>query len=185
MKHRLVNIGRGDFVIDKNTHEVVRSFDEAPIRGDSNNPNNDVAVREDQIVLPGSARDIFMGADEGAKKDIVKAAGFYHSALTSEKSPAYERWFKGFTVEGANGADPYDNENHYDYAKYYEEVVRDDDEYEIERNSVNAPIDPTYMTPSHPLYSEYYPMASRPDPKKDIQAIDDNIDAINFNVPLP
>lgn len=186
MKYRLVNIGRGDFVIDKNTYEVVRDFNDAPLKGTFRNPKNDVAITENQLVIPGSARELYFGADEQTKKDVVSASGFYQSELLSEKNPEYEQWFKSFTVEGANGADPYDNENHYNYAKYYEDVVRDNIEVENERNQVNEPISSEYMTSTHPFYNEFFPLAANPvNQQKNTKAIDGNIDASNINIPLP
>lgn len=186
MKYRLVNIGRGDIVIDKNTYGLIRDFNDAPIKGSYRNLNNDIAIDEDNhIVIPGSARELYFGAEDAVKKDIINAASFYHKELLSERNPEYEHWFKKYTEEGQNGADPYENNNHYDYAKYYEEVVKDNEEFEDKRNKSGAPIDSQYMNSSNPNYNEFFPMAPKSVvSEKDIQAINQDLNFSNFNAPM-
>lgn len=157
-------------LVDKHTLNVVDDFQNFPIKGSKYNPFNDIAITDDDIIIPEEAREAYLNAeDDDVRRLLIAGSRGRMQQATEETSPYFEEWFLSNTEEGRDGATAYKNQGYYDYAKYYSDVVISDPKAERERMSSMQPIPQIYMNENHPIVTAMKKTESNDDIGLDIQ----------------
>jgi hypothetical protein len=171
MKYKLVNIDKGELIVDPKTFEIVDDFANARWRSSVYLPQNDVAIQSDHVIIPPEARDLYLDApDDEIRRNIINVVKYRQDKENQPRSEAFEQWFAQNTIEGINGATAHENEGHYEYAKYYSDIVRDNPEMEAERFMNNQRIPDEYMREEHPYYNK---VNTKPNIDQEISMNDD------------